>query len=576
MANTYTLTSDAYDGRYLQLSCTQVINISSNKSEIAWTLESKGGNSNYYSIGPTTVTINGTRAYYRERKEWDSETFPAARGSTSGITGISHNADGAKKITVTLQTAIYTGSVQTYTGTWELDSIPRQAEITSAPNFNDTQVPKITYSNPLGSAADALEICIADSSATVIYAPYRNVDKTGSSYTFASSDTEILKQKTAGTRLDISYVMRTKIGGNYYYSTIFRKFTMTENTETKPDVSAAVTINNSGVPSDFEGMCIQSKSRLNINLSAQGKYGARIVSYATTVDGRTYTGSSVVTAPLQKSGNVIVTVSVVDSRGFKASAVYNVNVTAYSPPAITSFTAQRQANGTSVLCSIKGDVTSLGGKNAKAVSITVGSTTANLPVGGYTINTTATVNGMPTDETLTATVSITDSFSKAVKSANVPTVDVTMDFHSSGKGVAFGKVAETEELLDIGWNVRIKGNTMSDFVVTRAVSGIWTYEKWASGISKCWASKTYDTLEITQSAGTSLGGGYYKDITDFGSFPTAVFADAPQIIIPSINGNGTLFIMVRSDTPTFRICALTSTTTSTPNTIGCIAVGRWK
>ena len=94
MANTYTLTSDAYDGRYLQLSCTQVINISSNKSEIAWTLESKGGNSNYYSTGPTTVTINGTRAYYRERKEWDSKVFPAARGSTSGITGISHNADG--------------------------------------------------------------------------------------------------------------------------------------------------------------------------------------------------------------------------------------------------------------------------------------------------------------------------------------------------------------------------------------------------------------------------------------------------------------------------------------------------
>jgi hypothetical protein len=59
---------------------------------------------------------------------------------------------------------------------------------------------------------------------------------------------------------------------------------------------------------------------------------------------------------------------------------------------------------------------------------------------------------------LTATVTITDSYTYDRKEAALPTEAVTMDFHHSGKGVAFGKVAELEDTLDVAW--RIKNNSV--------------------------------------------------------------------------------------------------------------------
>ena len=39
----------------------------------------------------------------------------------------------------------------------------------------------------------------------------------------------------------------------------------------------------------------------------------------------------------------------------------------------------------------------------------------------------------------------------------LPTVAVTMDFYKDGKGVAFGKVAETSGLLDVAWDIKSSG-----------------------------------------------------------------------------------------------------------------------
>ena len=179
---TYTLNcKNSYDGRRLRLYLTSTINIANNTSTIKWTLYSEGGNSNYYSTGPTTVTINGTRVYYKDRVAYSSQTFPAAKGNVSGTITVSHNSDGKKSVSVSLATAIYTSTVTTNNGTFTLDNIPRQATITSAPNFNDTQNPTIQYSNPAGTNVTSLQACISltGSSADIVY---RDISKTGTSY----------------------------------------------------------------------------------------------------------------------------------------------------------------------------------------------------------------------------------------------------------------------------------------------------------------------------------------------------------------------------------------------------------
>jgi hypothetical protein len=228
MAASFSLTSGSYQGRYLKLSCTQTKDIANNKSTINWTLTSAGGESNYYTTGPTKVYINGTEVYSKGRTDWSAKTFPAAKGSVSGSLTVSHNNDGNKSISVSFSTAIYTATVSTYSGTWALDSNPRQANITGAPNFNDEQNPTITYSNPAGNAVDKLQACISLTGAKDDIV-YRNISKTGSSYTFNLTEAErnVLRQATTGANSrTVKFYVQTTIGGNTYQSILNKTLTI--------------------------------------------------------------------------------------------------------------------------------------------------------------------------------------------------------------------------------------------------------------------------------------------------------------------------------------------------------------
>ena len=119
--------SVSYEGRYLQLTITETVNVAANTSTLNWTLTSAGGSVNYYTVDATTVTINGTQVYYKARTAWDAKVFPAAKGSTSGSITVAHNADGKKSITVGFSTRVYIYGPQEYGGSMTLTNIDRTA-----------------------------------------------------------------------------------------------------------------------------------------------------------------------------------------------------------------------------------------------------------------------------------------------------------------------------------------------------------------------------------------------------------------------------------------------------------------
>lgn len=131
----FKLRSHTYDGRYLELSCTQEQNVPENKSLIHWTLTVAGGNANYYTTGPTTVTVNGQTVYYCSTKYWNTYEFPASRGSISGTAEVTHREDGSQTIECTLETSIYTGVMRKAKAAWELDAIPRASTIGATDGF---------------------------------------------------------------------------------------------------------------------------------------------------------------------------------------------------------------------------------------------------------------------------------------------------------------------------------------------------------------------------------------------------------------------------------------------------------
>lgn len=125
----FTIKSQAYDGRYLEVVCLQTPNVAENTSEIAWTLTVTGGNSSWYSTGPTTLTIGGEQVYFCKRKSYTSRVFPAAKGAVSGKLTVPHDEDGSCRVQVRLETAIYTQTLSAVEETWELAPIERAALI---------------------------------------------------------------------------------------------------------------------------------------------------------------------------------------------------------------------------------------------------------------------------------------------------------------------------------------------------------------------------------------------------------------------------------------------------------------
>ena len=338
---TYTLLcKNSYDGRKLRLACTSTINIANNTSTINWTLYSEGGASNYYSTGPTTVKINGVQVYYKERTAYSTQKFPAAKGSTSGTLTVAHNSDGKKSISVSLATAIYTATVTTNSGTWTLDNIPRQATISSAPNFTDIQNPTIQYSNPAGNNVTTLQACISLTGNNDDIA-YRNISKTGTSYTFNLTEQErnVLRQATttSNTRTVYFYI-KTVISGNTLYSSKAVTFTIVNANPTfniayldTNSTTTAITGNNQQI--------IQNKSTLQINITnATALKYATLTKISMNINGepieQNISSSSLTinVGVVNSSQNLTVPVTLTDSRNNKTTINLTIQMLAYSLP----------------------------------------------------------------------------------------------------------------------------------------------------------------------------------------------------------------------------------------------------
>lgn len=108
------------------------------------------------------------------------------------------------------------------------------ATISAATNFNLGDSHTITYSNPMGSGVDTLQACLSfdDSNDDI---EYRDVSKTGTSYTFSFTDTELdtlYKKYGTGNTITVTSYLRTDHNSSSYYSTKNVTVTLTGNQKT--------------------------------------------------------------------------------------------------------------------------------------------------------------------------------------------------------------------------------------------------------------------------------------------------------------------------------------------------------
>ena len=203
------------------------------------------------------------------------------------------------------------------------------------------------------------------------------------------------------------------------------------------------------------------KATLTIN-GAAGSYGSTISSYSISGGGFSSTASSFTTGFLTTSGTITFTAKVTDSRGRVSDAkTVSISVVAYTNPTCSSHLSQRATSGGTVSddgtyikgtvsfsyssCSSKNTVTTATYyKKSSASSWTNASKT-------FSSGTAFTYGGgaISTESSYDVKYTIKDAFTTVTILDTVSTAAVLMDFKAGGKGLAIGKVAEKDNMLEI-------------------------------------------------------------------------------------------------------------------------------
>lgn len=135
-------------------------------------------------------------------------------------------------------------------------------------------------------------------------------------------------------------------GGNYIGESS-AGFTVTLNPNTyKPTASVNAFSDAGGIVPSSWGIFVQGKSKLSFTVSASASAGSSIpqTGYSTTVNGKTYTTTSITTDWLSSSGSANLTVT--DSRGRTGTASSGYTVVAYATPDIDLIGYRAGSSGT--------------------------------------------------------------------------------------------------------------------------------------------------------------------------------------------------------------------------------------
>ena len=406
-----------------------------------------------------SLTINGTKYSF---------TFTAALSGNQTKTifskpvTIAHNSDGTKTcafsatagINVTLSGTYY-GNV-TASGSGTFNTIARASSIssvTSSVSVNGTNTCTVAIDRKSSAFTHTVVFSFGS------YTKSNTGVGTSTSYAIPTSWLNAIPSATSGTaKVTVTtYSGSTKIG-----SAVSKNFTITVPSSVVPTISAvSIAETVSGINAQFGGF-VQGKSRAKVTITAAGALSSTIKAYKTTVDGKDYTGSAPTTGVLNTSGSRTVSITVTDSRGRTASTTRTISVIAYAAPKINTFTAVRanglgsaDDNGTMALARIKFAISAVNNKNSKSYTVEyrpkatdTWTEAASGSVYAYDSNMLLNAN-LDTDTSYDLRLTVKDFFGTYTALTEVATAFTLMDFNASGKGLAFGKVSEEDNGMEI-------------------------------------------------------------------------------------------------------------------------------
>lgn len=472
-------------------------NFTTSKSEgysmtFAWTLESQDQATNISKIA-WTVTLNSDSypiaAYSSGELKIDGVSVYqstggfAAAGSVvaSGTTSLEHDANGNKTFSVEMKASldafdISVSGKQSFT----LPTITKMTGITSAADTTLGNKCSVKWTPINSTYKYKLKFSMGSWSYTTDYIqPRTTAAYTYAGYTIPYETANQIPNSKTGT---MSVVLMTYSSANALIGTSEAvQFTVTVPQALAPTVAFSVTAVDS-----YEGSYIQNKSAVKVDFTGSGaQYGASLTSkvfYVGTAQYPEGTSDTITT-----SGTVTIRGIVTDSRGFASELSKTIEVLAYNLPAIIPY------SGNKVVCERTSD---------NKLKIEAGRQYSKLIVNGAQKNyctlsyryaqsgggfsgwvtllakadssdKISVLAGVTLDEKKTYTVELKaedDLGGVRVISFALSTGEATFHLKAGGKGAAFGKYAEHDNLFDVAWEAKFHEGINGVYMQTATLS----------------------------------------------------------------------------------------------------------
>lgn len=409
----------------------------------------------------------------------------------SGQITVPHNADGT--LDMPYEVSIpnvqawnrYGPPAMTLSGTWALILIPRQATLTAAPNFTDEENPIINYNNPAGEAADALQACICNEKETQVYAAYRDIPKTGTSYTFSLTQQEraALRNATAESNSrTVKFVLLSSVGGVTKYSQLTRTLTIVN---AQPVLSAEITDGNAAtvaLTGDADTL-IKFYSDAVVTATYAGQKGAYIWNYW-VANGAKRGYISPYTFYGAESG--VFDFGVTDSRGNSTTASVKKPLVEYVKLTCGLSDNKPDTNG-NMTVSVSGCCFN-GSFGAVNNTLTV---YYRYKVSGGSYGDWVKMTPVLSGNTYHAQVALTGFDYQTAYTFQARAVDRLAEVSSTEYTVRALPVFDWgEQDFNVNGTFKINNMSVADHVVEQGTSEDWVFRKWASGIAECWTEIT--------------------------------------------------------------------------------------
>lgn len=429
----------------------------------------------------------------------DGVTYSSAVSSSQKITNsgivlfqqtvtIPHDSDGGKTLSVSAWITLNTPLSSSEQGfSVPLTTIARASQpscITwpdhtqNVGNFGDT-IP-IHMNRKSSSFTHTVRYAFGDLTGTIATGVTNNT-----TWTIPNSFMDKIPSSTSGS----GTIYVDTYNGSTLIGTKYCGFTATVPASVKPSVDATgrlTVITDAGVN---YGKPVQGLSKIKVDPVITPAYSSPIKTCTITVQGVAYSGTSITSDVLHNAGMSTVTVTVIDQRNRSGSWSYDeMDVLEYSPPQISELRVHRvdddgneDIQGTRVSVAFSASVFEMNYNNIRNTA-------------SYSIRYKKTTDATYTTEDITALddnftvskhvhiienaeqgdsydieVSVTDRHSSGSRITSVSTAFALMDWHHSGTGVAFGKLSQNENSMEVALDatfekeVYYKGKTLLDF-----------------------------------------------------------------------------------------------------------------